>query len=148
MWNTQNYNLFSALCYSVNNQKCLMNNTLTKNSDLKGCFWNPQYEQFTCVVFDDDFEFETSVCKESCQKVCSENYWKCNELCIPIIQPCDGECMKYFTYNCNGGCVPVNKPCNSKCHLPNQIYCNGQCLFTKSEKELIVKSGCEGKRWS
>ncbi len=133
-----------------------MNNNVTNNSDLKGCFWNPKFKQFTCVVsapaYDSDYvyyevELETSECKESCPKVCSKNHWKCNEECIAVSQPCNGRCMPYYTSECNLTCIPRNKPCNNSCYDDhNQINCNGQCLHTEKEKELIIKHGCTGQR--
>ncbi len=136
----------SELCYSIENAKCLMNNSVTENSDLKGCFWNPKYAYFSCVVSGNASFFWHEECKESCPKVCSENYWKCNDLCIAVNQPCNGECMPYYTFECNGTCIPVNKPCESLCYKNyNQINCNGQCLDTRYEKEKIIQSGCEGE---
>jgi hypothetical protein len=129
---------------------------MNKYSGLEGCFWNPKKEKFTCVVAgrgknedyyedEDDDQFEMSECKESCTKVCSENNWKCNDLCIPISQPCNGDCMKYLTLECNGACISINKPCNSKCYQPDYIYCNGECLDSETEEETIIQSGCEGE---
>jgi hypothetical protein len=146
-----------------------MNNSLTNNSDLKGCFWNPMHEKFTCVVAVAWYYPITSECKESCPRVCSEHYWKCNEECIPISQKCDGTCMKYFTFDCNdlcipisqkcnghcmpyytfecnGSCIPVNKPCNSLCYNEyTEINCNGKCFDTRYEIEKIIQSGCKGE---
>ncbi len=142
---TLNFKSVSELCYSIENSKCLMNNTVTENSDLKGCFWNPEYELFSCVASENSSMFWTLECKKSCPRVCSENYWKCNDLCIPISQKCNGKCMQVFTFECNGTCIPVNKPCNNYCYYDSQINCNGQCLHTKKEKEKIIQSGCEGE---
>jgi hypothetical protein len=126
-------------------------------SGLEGCFWNPKKEKFTCVVsgldkdydyYEDEYDdkFGMSECKESCPKVCSENNWKCNDLCIPISQPCNGDCMKYLTFECNDSCIPVNKPCNSLCYDEyNQINCRGKCFDTRYEKEKIIQSGCKGE---
>ncbi len=112
-------------------------------SGLEGCFWNPYNEKFTCAG-----KFEISECKQSCPKVCSKNYWKCNDSCFPISQKCNGKCMQVFTFECNGTCIPRNKPCNSSCNDGhNQINCNGQCLDTRYEKELIIKNGCTGQRY-
>ncbi len=122
-----------------------MNNSVTNNSDLKGCFWNPQHEQFSCVVSGNALLFWTSECKQSCPKVCSENYWKCNDLCIPISQQCNRRCMPAYTYECNGACIPINKPCNGVCFYVSQISCNGQCLDPKTEKNLMTKNGCTGE---
>jgi hypothetical protein len=133
------------MCYSVYDQKCLMSNSVTNNSDLKGCFWNPQYEQFSCVVSGNASFFMTSECQRSCPKVCSENYWKCNDLCIPISQQCYGRCMPVYTYECNGTCIPINKPCNGICFDVSQISCNGQCLDPKIAENLMTKNGCTGE---
>ncbi len=81
-----------------------MNNTVTDNSDLKGCFWNPRYEQFTCVISEKASGNVYSDCKKSCPKVCSKNHWKCNKECIPVSQPCNGSCMPVFSYECDGSC--------------------------------------------
>jgi hypothetical protein len=139
---------FLALCYSVSGKKCIMNNTVTNNSDLKGCFWDPVEEYFSCVVSYDSSskKFETSECMDPCPKVCPENYWKCNDFCIPVSQPCNGDCMTYLTFNCNDSCIPANIPCNGICHFGNQVNCQGRCLDIKTERELIVQKGCEGKR--
>jgi hypothetical protein len=138
---------FSALCYSVSGQKCIMNNTVTNNSEPKGCFWNPVDEQFSCVVsYDGSSKTSyTSECMNYCPKACPENYWKCNDLCIPVSQPCSGNCMTYYTFNCNDSCIPANIPCNGICHFGNQVNCQGGCLDIKTESELIVQKGCEGK---
>ena len=122
-----------------------MNNTVTNNSDLKGCFWNPQYEQFSCVVSHNESIITTSKCKESCPKVCSENYWKCDTECIPVSQPCNGRCMPVYTFECNGTCIPINKPCNGVCVFASQINCYGQCLDPKREENLMLKNGCTGE---
>jgi hypothetical protein len=123
-----------------------MNNTVTSNSDLKGCFWNPKHEQFSCVVSKTNYHFSHEECQESCPKVCSENYWKCNDLCIPVSQQCDGKCMPVYTFDCNGTCIPVNKPCNSLCNDQyNQVNCKGECLHTVYQEEKIIQSGCEGE---
>jgi hypothetical protein len=131
------------MCYSVDNERCLLNQTLTSYSDLRGCFWNPKYEQFTCLVSHDGYTF--GICKDSCPKACSKNLWKCNGKCIPVNQSCSGMCMPVFTYICNGTCTPVNAPCNSYCYYSNEINCNGQCLDPKKEKEIIIKNRCEGE---
>ena len=123
-----------------------MNNAVTNSSALKGCFWNPEYQHFSCVVSNDsDMTIDTAECKDSCPKVCSEHYWKYNDLCIPVSQPCDGECMPYFTYNCSDRCIPENRLCNGICQYENQVNCKGQCLDIETEKEKIVQEGCEGK---
>ena len=122
-----------------------MNNTFTNGTDLKGCFWNPRDQLFSCVIDFNSSNSFVSECKESCPKVCSENYWKCNGLCIPVSQPCNGSCMSHLTFKCNDYCVPTNKPCNGNCILTNQINCNGFCLDLQVDKELIIKFGCEGK---
>ncbi len=144
---TFNNKSVSELCYSFESEKCLMNNTVTSNSDLKGCFWNPENAYFSCVVFENSSMFWTSECKESCPKVCSKNHWKCFEECIPVSQPCNGRCMPYYTFECNLTCIPRNKPCNNSCYDDhNQINCNGQCFDTGKEKKLIIKNGCTGQR--
>jgi hypothetical protein len=123
-----------------------MNNTVTNNSDLKGCFWIPEAEYFSCVVFGNASSLWVSECKESCPKACPKNNWKCNDLCIPISKKCNGRCMQVFTFECNDTCIPRNKPCNNFCYDGyNQINCNGQCLNTVKEKELIIQSGCKGE---
>ncbi len=122
-----------------------MNNTLTNGTDLKGCFWNPKVEQFTCVIFDYSLKPLISKCKDNCPKVCSENYWKCNDLCIPVSQSCDGKCMPYYTYKCKDICIPTNKPCNGNCNFENQINCKGFCLEQGKDEAWILKFGCEGK---
>jgi hypothetical protein len=123
-----------------------MNHAVTNSSALKGCFWNPKYQHFSCVVsYDSDMTIDTSECKASCPKACPEHYWKCNFFCIPIIQKCDGQCMPYYTYNCIDRCIPVNKPCNGICRYDNYVNCKGECLDSETKKELIFESGCEGK---
>jgi hypothetical protein len=122
-----------------------MNNNVTNNSDLKGCFWNPQYKQFRCVLYSNASIFWHDECKESCPKVCSENHWKCNDECIPVHQQCDAKCMKVFTYKCNGTCIPKNKPCNGVCFYASQINCNEQCLDPKREESIMLKNGCTGE---
>ncbi len=144
------FKLVSALCYSVSGALCLMNANTTNILYPKGCFWNPEPEYFTCVISVNGSTNTLSKCKDSCPRACSEHYWKCNDLCIPVTQECDGECMPKFTHSCNGICIPTNKPCNSLCFYTDyQINCNGQCLYTKYEKELINKNGCKGEiyRW-
>ncbi len=121
-----------------------------KKKYLNGCIWNPITEYFSCVVYGSISMGQnltpTSECKESCPKVCSENHWSCNDLCIPLSQPCNGQCMKYITYECNNICIPVNKPCEGVCFYERNINCNGKCLDPENEKELIIKNGCTGER--
>ena len=123
-----------------------MNNNVTNNSDLKGCFWNPESEHFSCVVFHNSKVFSTSECKDYCPKGCSENYWKCNDLCIPVSQLCDGKCMSYHSYKCKDTCVPVNRPCDGICNSEKQVSCNEFCLDIEKEQNWIAKFGCEGKK--
>jgi hypothetical protein len=89
--------------------------------------------------------FATSKCKDTCPKVCSENYWKCNGLCIPVSQPCNESCMSHLTYKCNDICILTNMPCNGNCKFENQINCKGFCLTQGKDEAWILKFGCEGK---
>jgi hypothetical protein len=141
---TNSFLLISELCYSLTNEKCILEyGNDTENLDLKECFWDPEYEQFRCYVYLNQ-SITTVQCKESCPKVCSENYWKCNDFCIPLTQPCNGECMRYITYECNAICIPINQPCEGSCYYDWQINCYGKCFDTINEKELIIK--CSGER--
>jgi hypothetical protein len=123
-----------------------MNNTATNNSDLKGCFWNAKYEEFSCILSVNGSSVEYAECKKSCPRVCSENHWKCNDKCIPVSQQCDEKCMPLFTHSCNGICIPINKPCNDSCFYKRDVNCHGQCFNAEEEKELIIKNGCTGER--
>jgi hypothetical protein len=42
-----------------------MNKTITNNSDLKGCFWNPKAEKLNCVVSHTNKTFQTTECLNS-----------------------------------------------------------------------------------
>ncbi len=137
--------LIAAICYSVTNQKCLMNNTVKDGTDLKGCFWNPEVKEFTCVVSYYDLTPVMAKCKDHCPKVCSEKFWRCNNLCIPVSQPCNGSCMSRLTFKCNDICIPTNKPCQGNCNFENQINCNGFCVNREQGKAWIIKFGCKGK---
>ncbi len=135
--------LLLVVCHAKPTEQCCSSYSFTTNSHNKGCFWNPNTEKFQCprMVFGDG-SMDLLDCPNPLLQSCKENFWKCEDLCIPINTTCKGKCMKDLAFKCGDICNAISKPCNGTCFKDDWIDCNGTCLHPHLDKVWQCQNNC------